>query len=139
MKFLRFLKSKWKQNGQIYYTPLANGYSAFHIVTIQKDNKPTKVVLLDYPTIEDAKKSASLETLSVLNEFNVELQSHIITLDYSCWKTEDILHSVLPIDSLDGAPATFAMTRHVAHINLRDEYLPYKKLIGQVILDKSKQ
>ena len=27
------------------------------------------------------------------------------------------------------------MCRHVAHLNLNDEYLPYKHLIGQLVLD----
>ncbi len=28
---------------------------------------------------------------------------------------------------------------HILHMNLRDEQLPYKEVIGEVILDKNKQ
>jgi len=31
------------------------------------------------------------------------------------------------------------MTGHIAHVNLNDEYLPYKHIIGQLILDKNKR
>ncbi|CAO3664607.1 unnamed protein product [Rhizopus stolonifer] len=35
-------------------------------------------------------------------------------------------------------PSSFTQIGHIAHINLRDEYHPWKHLIGQVILDKNK-
>ena len=34
-------------------------------------------------------------------------------------------------------PGSFETVGHVAHINLRDSALPYKKLIGRVLLDKN--
>ncbi|KAJ9107929.1 hypothetical protein QFC19_002672 [Naganishia cerealis] len=49
----------------------------------------------------------------------------------------DILHATLPEELLDDAPAAFTITGHIAHLNLRAEYLPYKYLIGQVVLDKN--
>jgi tRNA (guanine37-N1)-methyltransferase len=69
--------------------------------------------------------------------------------------TDEILGAVLPGGLLDGAPSGFAATGHIgtchvatlddslvnffvivsAHLNLNDEYLPYKHIIGQVILD----
>lgn len=69
--------------------------------------------------------------------------------------TDEILGAILPGELLDGAPSGFAATGHIgtcyismlddslkncfmivsAHLNLNDEYLPYKHIIGQVILD----
>lgn len=49
------------------------------------------------------------------------------------------MSSVLPEDALDEIPSGFNMVGHVAHLNLRDAYLPYKHLIAQVIIDKNPQ
>lgn len=67
---------------------------------------------------------------------------------------DDILQAILPEQLLDGSPTGFSVTGHIgwldvtylmacadptipAHMNLNKEYLPYKKIIGQVILDVS--
>jgi len=34
-------------------------------------------------------------------------------------------------------PSSFETVGHIAHLNLRDELLPYKHLVGQVLLDKN--
>ncbi|KIY50428.1 hypothetical protein FISHEDRAFT_38827 [Fistulina hepatica ATCC 64428] len=61
-----------------------------------------------------------------------------VVLDYDYWRTEEILHSFLPEELRDGSPHGYAAVGHIAHLNLNDEYLPYKYIIGQVILDKSR-
>jgi tRNA (guanine37-N1)-methyltransferase len=45
--------------------------------------------------------------------------------------------SVLPEDELDEVPSGFTIVGHVAHLNLRSQYLPYKTLIAEVLLDKN--
>ncbi|KAJ3517865.1 hypothetical protein NLJ89_g229 [Agrocybe chaxingu] len=61
--------------------------------------------------------------------------NHEIELDYDYWTADECLHAFLPEGLRDGAPNGFAMTGHIAHVNLLDEYLPYKHIIGQLIMD----
>lgn len=50
---------------------------------------------------------------------------------------EEILDAILPEDLLKEAPRGYAGCGHIAHINLNPEYLPYKHVIGQLIIDAS--
>ncbi|MCL7026106.1 hypothetical protein MKW94_013109, partial [Papaver nudicaule] len=47
-----------------------------------------------------------------------------------------ILEALLPEGAV--VPSSFETVGHIAHLNLRDEHLPYKKLIAQVVLDKNR-
>ncbi|KAI0176245.1 Met-10+ like-protein-domain-containing protein [Hypoxylon sp. FL1284] len=61
-------------------------------------------------------------------------------LDYDYWSYDDVMKSLLPPelrDEHDGIPAGFNQAGHVAHMNLKDAFLPYKKLIAEVLLDKN--
>lgn len=60
-----------------------------------------------------------------------------LVLDYNVWTHTEILAAVMPEDLLDEVPAGYELVGHVAHLNIRDQYLPYKHLIGQVIIDKN--
>ncbi|GAB1608431.1 tRNA (guanine(37)-N1)-methyltransferase-like [Argonauta hians] len=57
-----------------------------------------------------------------------------VELNYDNWSAAEILRAILPqnCDNVSG----FSNVGHIAHLNLRDETLPFKFLIGQVILDK---
>ncbi|KAL4201856.1 hypothetical protein AMTRI_Chr02g218110 [Amborella trichopoda] len=46
-----------------------------------------------------------------------------------------ILEALLPKGII--VPAAFEMVGHIAHLNLRDEHLPFRKLIAKVVLDKN--
>ncbi|KAJ3539096.1 hypothetical protein NM688_g6415 [Phlebia brevispora] len=80
----------------------------------------------------------SLETKQYLESQSAKLVNHTINLDYDYWTADDILSSILPAELVEGAPSGYAMVGHIAHLNLNDEYLPYKYIIGQAILDASK-
>ncbi|KAF8078969.1 Met-10+ like-protein-domain-containing protein [Lyophyllum atratum] len=67
------------------------------------------------------------------------LVPYTLTLDYDYWTADEILRAVLPEGLRKEAPSGFATTGHIAHLNLNAEYLPYKRLIGQIILDKNKK
>ncbi|XP_043689951.1 tRNA (guanine(37)-N1)-methyltransferase 1 [Telopea speciosissima] len=59
-----------------------------------------------------------------------------LTLFYDYWQMHEILEALLPNGMI--VPAAFETVGRIAHLNLRDEHLPYKKLIAQVVLDKNK-
>ncbi|XP_043930416.1 tRNA (guanine(37)-N1)-methyltransferase isoform X2 [Protopterus annectens] len=73
----------------------------------------------------------------VLGQFGVDLQvyTHNLELTYENFKTEEILRAVLP----EGQDVTSSFSRvgHIAHMNLREHQLPYRYLVGQVIIDKN--
>ncbi|KAI0778716.1 guanine-N-1-methyltransferase [Trametes elegans] len=112
-----------------------------------------KRALLDVPKIKSVargpnderlvllKYSDQAELTSEVQEFlrsqSAELVSHDITFDYNYWSADAIIHAILPEDIEAGAPSGFANVGHIAHFNLRPEYLPYKHIIGQIILDKN--
>ncbi|GAA5853445.1 hypothetical protein JCM8547_002460 [Rhodosporidiobolus lusitaniae] len=84
------------------------------------------------------KAALSQEALDVLEKSKAELVEDAVELPYEYWSSDQILQAVLPEDLLDESPTAFTQVGHIAHLNLRDQYLPHKHLIGQVILDKNK-
>ncbi|KAI1128398.1 Met-10+ like-protein-domain-containing protein [Nemania abortiva] len=63
-----------------------------------------------------------------------------LALDYDYWSYEDVMRCLLPPeprDNNDGIPVGFNQAGHVAHLNLREQFLPYKKLIAEVLIDKN--
>ncbi|KAM0279309.1 hypothetical protein ACHAQH_004656 [Verticillium albo-atrum] len=58
-------------------------------------------------------------------------------LDYDYWSYLDVISSILPEDLHGEIPVGFNTAGHIAHLNLRERYLPYKSIIAQVILDKN--
>lgn len=79
------------------------------------------------------------ETDEYLKKESKGLTIYDIELDYDYWTADEILQAFLPPDLRERSPTGFAMTGHIAHVNLNDEYLPYKHIIGQLILEKNKK
>ncbi|GBE77437.1 tRNA (guanine(37)-N1)-methyltransferase [Sparassis crispa] len=78
------------------------------------------------------------EAAEFLQQHSAQLVKHTLHFHYDDWNADEILNAVLPEDLSEGAPpSSFAVSGHIAHMNLRPEYYPYKYLIGQVILDKN--
>ncbi|GAB2278038.1 hypothetical protein Dimus_012737 [Dionaea muscipula] len=59
-----------------------------------------------------------------------------LTLFYDYWPMNEVLEALLPKGMI--VPCAFETVGHIAHLNLREEHLPYKKLIAKVVLDKNK-
>ncbi|XP_019737294.1 tRNA (guanine(37)-N(1))-methyltransferase [Hippocampus comes] len=95
-----------------------------------------RLVLLDPHRVPSSGSFTEAET-ETLRSFDVsqELQDYELRLTYDNLKSEEVLEAVLPL----GQDVTSAFSRvgHIAHMNLRDHQLPYKNLIGKVIMDKN--
>lgn len=93
-------------------------YSGFYIVCMQPHTESRKIILLD------ANASAA-----VSSTVSVEL---VLKYDYFTYK--EILSEVLPQSAT--APASFQIVGKILHLNLKDEQLEFRKVIGAVLLDK---
>ncbi|XP_073427187.1 tRNA (guanine(37)-N(1))-methyltransferase [Dendrobates tinctorius] len=95
-----------------------------------------KQVILD-PFMVTAEESFDDRDREVFKQLDISprvLQVDL-QLTYEHFKTDEILEAVLPKGQ--DVPTSFSRVGHIAHMNLRDHQLPYKNLIGQVILDKN--
>ncbi|KAJ7193331.1 Met-10+ like-protein-domain-containing protein [Mycena pura] len=77
------------------------------------------------------------QTLDFLKTESNGLVPYTLELDYDYWTAADLIQSIVPDELRERSPAGFALTGHIAHMNIKDEYLPYKHIIGQIILDKN--
>ncbi|KAF3906091.1 hypothetical protein ABW21_db0208413 [Orbilia brochopaga] len=95
----------------------------------------------------------------MVKDGKVELEEKEGTLTYQHFGSEELLKSILPTDYLEGVQHGFTVTGHIggfptpmshyppshtyniwspiAHLNIRDQYIPYKHIIAQIILDKN--
>jgi tRNA (guanine37-N1)-methyltransferase len=58
-------------------------------------------------------------------------------INYEDYSADEVLSTLLA-GKVEEVPSAFEAIGHVAHVNLRDDVLPYRYLVGQVILDKNK-
>jgi len=65
---------------------------------------------------------------------DIEESSHSVSIGYEDLNTEEVLRKIIPLCEI---PTSFETVGTIAHLNLRDEFLPYKFWIGKVILDKN--
>jgi len=98
-----------------------------------------KGVLLreDIKSTNDLDKKLSTTTLEILSSAEATFESYNLVLDYDYWHAEEILEAILPEELLEEIPSGFTAVGHIAHMNIREEYLPYKHIIGQIVLDKN--
>ncbi|KAJ3291314.1 tRNA(m(1)G37)methyltransferase [Rhizoclosmatium sp. JEL0117] len=102
------------------------------IVNDESSSK-TRLVLLNPTITSDAIPEKVKEFIDANNAEIVD--TYPLKLDYDYWTADQILRSIIP-DELN-IPSSFELIGHIAHMNLRKEYLPYKKIVGEVILDKN--
>lgn len=77
--------------------------------------------------------------LSTVAKHNFELiPQHTPELGYDNLSSDQVLESLLPesIVSSEGVPSGYTIVGHIAHLNLLDIYLPFRFLVGAIILSK---
>ncbi|XP_041131165.1 tRNA (guanine(37)-N1)-methyltransferase-like isoform X1 [Polyodon spathula] len=100
------------------------------------DDENHRLVLLDPFTISSASCFGESEKAAMKQlEVSTEIHTYDLELAYENFKSEEVLRAVLP----EGQDVTYGFSRvgHIAHMNLREHQLPFKSLIGQVIIDKN--
>lgn len=96
------------------------------------------VLLQPHVNFED-NSTWSNQWSDLLNHGTAKMRPYDLVLTYDNWSMGDILDAILPPITEDDSqnPSGFTQAGHVAHLNLRSEFLPYKYLIGQVLMDKN--
>ena len=95
-------------------------------------NMPSKRYLLLNESVTDA----SLDTLpEPMKEFNKskggEAEPYFLDIGYEHMTVEEVLRKILPPE-ID-IPSSFEQIGHIAHMNLREETLAYKYIIGRYL------
>ncbi|XP_072314446.1 tRNA (guanine(37)-N(1))-methyltransferase isoform X2 [Eucyclogobius newberryi] len=106
------------------------------VVPEREGSSDCRLVLLDPHKVTSPSKFSGAEE-EALRSFSVpqELQDYELTLGYENLKSEEVLEAVLPPGQ--DVTSSFSRVGHIAHMNLREHQLPYRNLIGQVIMDKN--
>ncbi|KAI0164857.1 Met-10+ like-protein-domain-containing protein [Xylariaceae sp. FL1272] len=102
-------------------------------------SKGSKCLLLDPKVRPGAPDTWSAHIRDAVQNQALGIVPYDLFLGYDYWTYEDVIRCLIPpnLDSHDGAPAGFNQAGHVAHLNLREAFLPYKKVIAEVIVDKN--
>lgn len=102
----------------------------------------TRLLLLDeryaarnVEELPEAIKVVLKEDMRESTKSTFELVRCKLTLFYDYWQMNEILEALLPKGII--VPSAFETIGHIAHLNLREEHLPYKNLIAKVVLDKN--
>lgn len=73
--------------------------------------------------------------VKLIKDQEIELEDKEVTLNYDNFNHHEILETILRKDNLN--ISSFSLIGHIIHLNLKDEFKPYKQIIGQVLLDKN--
>lgn len=90
-----------------------------------RDFKDKKIILLKYEKFEDIPKEIKEEVVP----FEVQVDEKDLTY-------HELLREIIPKE-LKELPTSFETIGHIAHLNLREEFYPYKEKIGQLIVEKN--
>ncbi|KAB5589659.1 TRNA (guanine(37)-N1)-methyltransferase [Ceratobasidium theobromae] len=105
-----------------------------NVIRTSDNDDGKRLILLDVADVDQL----PVEAKDYLSAQGAQLRPYSVELGYDYWSADQILRAILPLELGEGSPTAFSINGHIAHMNLRDEYLPYRFIIGQLILDKNK-
>lgn len=79
---------------------------------------------LELPTLPESLKAFNIENNGIPEIF-------MLKVSYENIAVEDVLRKILPAEITE-IPSSFEQVGHIAHLNLRDEVLNFKNLIGEL-------
>jgi tRNA (guanine37-N1)-methyltransferase len=82
------------------------------------------------------KKNITDNQYNRLKELEAIYRIYTLKFDFDYWAYDDILKAILPEELIEQCPSAFTIAGHLAHLNLKEQYMPYRKIIGEVILEK---
>ncbi|KAJ5702324.1 tRNA(m(1)G37)methyltransferase [Penicillium malachiteum] len=104
---------------------------------IKEEDGVRKALLLREDLKHDDKWTWSPTVSALVERGAATIVPYDVVLDYDHWSYADIINAILPEEELHDAPQGYTQVGHVAHLNLREQFLPYKYLIAEIIRDKN--
>ncbi|PIO64359.1 Met-10+ like-protein [Teladorsagia circumcincta] len=104
---------------------------------LEKEAFKYKLFVFDPNVVQENSMELKSQIESMIKEHagEITLQWEPITLPitFQDWDLRRILKAVLPTD-MDFS--SYSQAGHIVHVNLRENLLPYKRIIGQILLEK---
>ncbi|KAK5977937.1 tRNA (guanine(37)-N1)-methyltransferase [Trichostrongylus colubriformis] len=101
------------------------------------DDSKYKLLLFDPTTVQEdsAELKSHIESLikEHTGETTLQWESVNVAVTFQDWDVRKLLKAVLPEDL---EFSSYSQAGHIVHVNLRENLLPYKKIIGQILLEK---
>ena len=101
-------------------------------LSMEREDKDKYRLFLFDPDKFRTKEDFSQVAQDYLDELGLDLSSWEmaeIELNYVNWHYDAILRAVVPVES-DGVGG-FSVIGHILHLNLKDDLLPYRDIIGR--------
>jgi tRNA (guanine37-N1)-methyltransferase len=113
-------------------------FSEIRSIINDPEEPAKKSILLRSGVKHDDPTTWSQELQALVKQDEVEIRPYDLHLTYDDWSARNILHAILPPapEDEEQSPSGFEVAGHVAHLNLRDQFLPHKHLIAEILLDK---
>ncbi|CBX95506.1 similar to tRNA (guanine-N(1)-)-methyltransferase [Plenodomus lingam JN3] len=102
--------------------------------------KGTKCLLLRPEVVHSDRTTWSNNLRNLEQQGTLGVIPYQLQLDYDYFTYSEITSAIIPAPEKkndDEIPQGFALAGHVAHLNLRERYWPYKHLIATVLADKN--